>query len=109
MGLDSKKEANFGHYFVCINKLGHRKLIYVILSNESEEYSRLSIGSEERNARGVSLGLFPCDNFINLNYRIPKVNLFMPEKITKPVFSPFLLCYIKNEFLKNDRGLLKLT
>lgn len=79
MGLDSKKEANFGHYFVCINKLGHRKLIYVILSNESEEYSRLSIGSEERNARGVSLGLFPCDNFINLNYRIPKVNLFMPK------------------------------
>lgn len=43
MGLDSKKEANFGHYFVCINKLGDRKLIYVILSNESEEYSRLSI------------------------------------------------------------------
>ena len=43
MGLDSKKEANFGHYFVCINKLGHRKLIYVILSNESGEYSRLSI------------------------------------------------------------------
>ena len=67
MGLDSKKEANFGHYIVCINKLGHRKLIYVILSNESEEYSRLSIGSKERNARGVSLGLFPCDNFVNLN------------------------------------------
>lgn len=89
MGLGSKKEANFGHYFVCINKLGHRKLIYVILSNESEEYSRLSIGSEERNARGVSLGLFPCDNFINLNYRIPKVNVFMPEKITKPVFPHF--------------------
>lgn len=65
--LIRKKEANFGHYIVCINKLGHRKLIYVILSNESEEYSRLSIGSEERNARGVSLGLFPCNNFINLN------------------------------------------
>lgn len=36
MGLDSKKEANFGHYFVCINKLGHRKLIYVILSKSQK-------------------------------------------------------------------------
>ena len=100
MGLDSKKEANFGHYFVCINKLGHRKLIYVILSNESEEYSRLSIGSEERNARGVSLGLFPCNNFINLNYRIPKVNLFMPEKITKPVFFPISFVFHQERILK---------
>ena len=100
MGLDSKKEANFGPYFVCINKLGDRKLIYVILSNESEEYSRLSIGSEERNARGVSLGLFPCDNFINLNYRIPKVNLFMPEKITKPVFFPISFVFHQERILK---------
>ena len=100
MGLDSKKEANFGPYFVCINKLGDRKLIYVILSNESEEYSRLSIGSEERNARGVSLGLFPCDNFINLNYRIPKMNLFMPEKITKPVFFPISFVFHQERILK---------
>lgn len=67
MGFDLKKEVNFGYYFVCINKLGYWKLIYVILLNELEEYSCLLIGSEEWNVCGVLFGFFLCDNFINLN------------------------------------------